>query len=131
MKFYTGNAIMQSLSFEPTVSQPIDVRMVVKLQSDLIDINTWKVEQSDGTFVYAHYHGMMVAVVGETEPNLSKNGVYFLRMRSAYNTFGDPGWVKIGSVSGTSSVVVDNYSIIGEGNEQLPYKVGTIDGGIF
>lgn len=110
-----------------TSNVPIDDRLVVHKQSDLLDNETWN------GYVY---YGMTVSVVDDQIPG--NNGLYMLIDKSQYNkqawdssgeNYHQNGWRRIDGSSTTANVYMDNAQFGGNGSQSTPYCVENIDGG--
>jgi len=119
-KVYTND--VQGAPVVITQTKPSDDRLSVTQVSDLYDLQ------------YC-YHGMIVSVVGgANDENNPANGVYQL-IRANYkttqswdssaNNYDVRGWRRIDN----SSVHMNAEQFNGNGTQQNPYAVTTIDGG--
>ena len=88
-----------------TSNVPIDDRLVVHKQSDLLDNETW-----DGYV----YYGMTVSVQA---------------WDSSGENYHQNGWRRIDGSSTTANVYMDNAQFGGNGSQSTPYCVENIDGG--
>lgn len=118
-------AVISGLNFNPTVTAPIDIRLVVNKLSDLINNGTW----SD-THIYA---GMIVSVVEEKNesvwyiPNttVKSNIDYYFDNKLEKNPYEDPtdfslsqilsklrdlGWKKVSDNNAVSMVYLQIYN---------------------
>ena len=133
-------AVTSGLNFNPTVTAPIDIRLVVNKLSDLINKDTWS-----GTHTYA---GMVVSVIEEKNesvwyiPNTSvkaKIDDYFAnKLADKNNPYEDPtnfslpqilnklqdlGWKKVSDNNAVSMVYLQIYN-----GETLGYETNNIAG---
>ena len=114
-------AIKSGLNFNPTVTAPIDIRLVVNKLSDLINKDTWS-----GTHTYA---GMVVSVIEEKNesvwyiPNTSvkaKIDTYFastdysdptsFSLSQILSKLRDLGWKKVSDNNAVSMVYLQIYN---------------------
>lgn len=115
--------VNQPTNFAPSSEGPLDIRLVVDLQEDLINFYIWE-------FVgLPRYEGQIVAVVND--PIEENNGVYSLRKFDSKDIIGGQGWIKLNNDPLAISCYVDNISITGEGTSTDPFNVILVDGGQF
>lgn len=115
--------VNQPTNFAPSSEGPLDIRLVVDLQEDLINFYIWE-------FVgLPRYEGQIVAVVND--PVEENNGVYSLRKFDSKDFIGGQGWIKLNNDPLAISCYVDNISIMGEGTLTDPFHVVLVDGGQF
>jgi hypothetical protein len=88
-----------SANFEGNIRGPIDAKMLVSSQSDLINPSTWINSGLEWTYV-----GMPVSV--SSDPDAANNGMYVLNGSDYTNI---TNWIKLGTGSGVDSSLVTSY----------------------
>lgn len=119
------------------INKPSDDRFVVETQNDLFNSTTWTGRKL--------YDGLFTSVV--FDENRDNYGIYMLPDASKYSkqswdknadNYDPDGWMKINSVAqtnvhmDTSTENEESYpgSFGGNGTEENPYYVSTINGGV-